>query len=93
MFLSLSIFLLIFPISSFISLLLQRKQFLTTLLFLEALALALLITALFSTLSSLYLALIILPLAACEARIGLALLVTIARQFGSDILRNLTTNK
>jgi len=84
---------LLFPFTAISSFLLQRKQFLLALLILEALALSLLLTALFSSLSSLFLALVILPIAACEARIGLALLVVIARHFGSDLLKNLTVRK
>nr|YP_009308163.1 NADH dehydrogenase subunit 4L [Phascolosoma pacificum]AOS53043.1 NADH dehydrogenase subunit 4L [Phascolosoma pacificum] len=93
MFFSFSLYLLIFPFTTISAFLLQRKQFLMTLLLLEALALALLINAFFSTLSTLFLALIILPMAGCEASLGLSLLVIMARQFGSDMLSNLTMNK
>nr|ARI47101.1 NADH dehydrogenase subunit 4L [Phascolosoma sp. MZK-2017] len=83
----------IFPLTALVSFLIQRKQFLMALLVLESLALALLMVAFFSSLSSLFMGLVILPMAACEASIGLALLVVMARQFGSDLLSNLTMNK
>nr|WOA00245.1 NADH dehydrogenase subunit 4L [Phascolosoma sp. f LL-2023] len=93
MFLSLPMFLTLFPMMGMITLLLQRKQFLMSLLALEILALALTLLALTNSTTMMYYMLIILPMAACEASIGLALLVNSTRQFGSDMLNNLTMSK
>nr|YP_009871087.1 NADH dehydrogenase subunit 4L [Siphonosoma cumanense]QKS32599.1 NADH dehydrogenase subunit 4L [Siphonosoma cumanense] len=93
MFFSMNLFTILFPISSTLSLLAHRRQFLMALLFLEALALSLATLASFSTYSNLFMILIILTFAACEASLGLALLVVMTRSFGSDLLLNLTNNK
>nr|QWC36315.1 NADH dehydrogenase subunit 4L [Phascolosoma scolops] len=93
MFFSTAFILSSFPMWALITLLLQRKQFLMALLALEVLALSLVMILLFSSMKSLFLLLLILPMAACEASVGLALLVSSTRHFGSDMLSNLTTSK
>nr|YP_009871074.1 NADH dehydrogenase subunit 4L [Phascolosoma similis]QKS32586.1 NADH dehydrogenase subunit 4L [Phascolosoma similis] len=93
MFFSLPVLLTLFPLMGLTTLLLQRKQFLMSLLALEILALALTLLALISSTAVMYYMLIILPMAACEASVGLALLVNSTRQFGSDMLSNLTMSK
>lgn len=75
----------------------QRTHFLTALLAIEA-ALLLLATAIpinqtLGHLPNTTLVILILTLAACEARLGLALLVLIVRAYGNDLIRSLATNK
>lgn len=80
---------------SFFLFLRQREHFLVALLLLELIAIffVLLIPLLgiFIGQSSLVLVLIILTLRACEARLGLAVLVYIIRLYGNDILRSIVT--
>nr|AWK60897.1 NADH dehydrogenase subunit 4L [Phascolosoma esculenta] len=93
MFFSMILLISLFPAWPLITLLLQRKQFLMALLALEVLALSLVMVLLFSSMKSLFFLLLMLPMAACEASVGLALLVSSTRHFGSDMLSNLTMSK
>lgn len=71
----------------------QRRQFLIVLLVLERLVLLFLIVVLFSSFGDLFVGFILLTIAACEARLGLALLVRLVRYFGRDNLKNITIRK
>ena len=93
MFFSINVISIIFPITALFSLINHRRQFLIALLYLEALALSLALLSILSIYSNLFIVLIILTFAACEASLGLALLVVMTRSFGSDLLINLTANK
>lgn len=75
----------------------QRTHFLTALLAIEAslllLATTIPINQILSHLPNTTLMILILTLAACEARLGLALLILIVRSYGNDLIRSLTPNK
>jgi NADH-ubiquinone oxidoreductase chain 4L len=94
---SLLFMLQIIPIIMLIAFMLQQSHLLITLLTLEGLILRLvLVIPIVLRINSQPLGVIrvlILTLGACEARLGLALLVILARSFGSDIVRNLSINK
>lgn len=95
--LSPSSFLFIATLTTLAAFLRQRTHFLTALLAIEA-ALLLLATAvpmnqIVRHLPNTTLLILILTIAACEARLGLALLVLIVRSYGNDLIRSLTANK
>jgi len=71
----------------------QRRQFLILLLVLESIALLFLGLILFSSFGELMMVFITLSMAACEASLGLSLLVCITRHFGTDRIGNLVINK
>lgn len=80
------------------ALILQRTHLLIALLCLEGIILTLvLLIPSFLYLSRinniLVFALIILTLGACEARVGLSILVNMSRSYGRDILKSVSTNK
>jgi NADH-ubiquinone oxidoreductase chain 4L len=79
------------------ALLSQQKHLLISLLCLEGIILSLvlyipcliyIINLILPTIS-----IILLTFGACEARLGLRIIVLISRSYGSDILKSLTTNK
>ena len=91
---------LIFPIlvsSSLITFILQRRHLLIALLALERTTLITIIFAatIYGAPSqfNIIIILVIITLAACEARLGLALIVIITRSYGSDTVKLLTINK
>lgn len=75
----------------------QRTHFLTALLAVEAalllLATSIPINQILSNIPNSTLIILILTLAACEASLGLRLLVLIVRSYGNDLIRSLTANK
>jgi len=71
----------------------QRRQFLMVLLVLERIALLFLGLILFSPFRELMVVFVTLSIAACEASLGLSLLVCITRHFGNDRIGNLVINK
>lgn len=83
--------------ASILGLIFNYGHLLISLLFLESfiLALVILIPTAIAALSanSLYLRVILLSLGACEASLGLALMVIMSRFRGSDILKNINSNK
>nr|AMA06958.1 NADH dehydrogenase subunit 4L [Sipunculus nudus] len=81
------------PFLTLLTLMLARKQLLMGLLALEASMLVL--TILLSSTSPMHTLSIItlLTMAACEASVGLAILVLMTRATGSDMLSNLSLNK
>lgn len=93
----LSLYQIIF-VFTFISFILQRTHLLISLLCLEGIILSLVLiipgaltySNIFS--ASIY-AVIILTIGACEARLGLSLIVKLSRASGSDILKSITLNK
>lgn len=84
-------------ISSLVGLLINNKHLLISLLFLERIILALVILVpivLVATSSqSIFIRIILLSIRACEASIGLALIVIMSRTSGSDILVRANSNK
>lgn len=78
-------------------LLIQYNHLLITLLALEGIMLSLVlyvpIIIIFSRVPLAFLSLIILTLGACEAALGLSLLVLIARSYGNDLIKSLSINK
>nr|QYK19532.1 NADH dehydrogenase subunit 4L [Neoamphitrite affinis] len=79
------------------SFILQRKHMLMALLCLEAIILSLVLMLIMNwsplpqNMTPLFI--ILLTLGACEASLGLALLVSMARSVGTDMLNLLTNNK
>lgn len=75
----------------------QRTHFLTALLAIEAalfiLAATIPINQIIHHLPNAILLILILTLAACEAALGLALLVLIVRSYGNDLIRSLSPTK
>jgi len=87
------VFLLII-LSALLAVFLQRNHFLITLLYFELIILSLTILVIISwSPSIIFFLIIILTLGACEARLGLALLVAITRNYGSDLLNVISINK
>nr|YP_009131431.1 NADH dehydrogenase subunit 4L [Escarpia spicata]AIL54791.1 NADH dehydrogenase subunit 4L [Escarpia spicata] len=91
---------LIFPIlvsSSLMSFILQRRHLLMALLALESTTLMTMIFAanIFGAPSqfNIIIILVIMTLAACEASLGLALMVIMTRSYGSDTIKLLSINK
>ena len=80
-----------------ITFLLQHKHFLISLFSLEGIILTLVaIIPLTLTVSNMPIAtisIIILTFGACEARLGLSLIVIMSRYYGRDIFKSLNTNK
>nr|YP_009131418.1 NADH dehydrogenase subunit 4L [Sclerolinum brattstromi]AIL54778.1 NADH dehydrogenase subunit 4L [Sclerolinum brattstromi] len=91
---------LIFPIlifSSFIAFVLQRRHLLMTLLILESITLMTMILAAVTfgapAQFNITVILVIMTMAACEASLGLALMVLMMRSYGSDMIKLLSINK
>nr|QZL13459.1 NADH dehydrogenase subunit 4L [Pherusa bengalensis] len=84
----------LFPIMTF---LLQKKHLLMMLLSLEGMILTLALTMATVMLSmnptSLFITLFLLALGACEAALGLSLLVIMSRSYGTDMVQSLSINK
>lgn len=84
-------------IIAILSLIIQRKHLLISLLCLERIILTLIPFLTFTIGSApqnnTFLFIILLTLGACEASLGLALLVSITRSFGRDLVNLLTINK
>ncbi|ESO00308.1 hypothetical protein HELRODRAFT_113318 [Helobdella robusta] len=85
------------PIIAITNLIIFKTHFLHILLCLEALTLRILLylsffITLFNTQVPL-LRVVILTLGACEARLGLTLLVIIVRLYGNDIIKNISLRK
>jgi len=80
-----------------LTLLIQRTHFLISLLCLEGIILrtVLFIPIIIYSISLILptIRIIILTFGACEASLGLSLLVKISRSYGSDIISSLSTNK
>ena len=91
--LSITLLILPLPILTLLTFTISRKHLLIALLSLEATILV--ITLLLACLSPLHILSIItlLTIAACEARVGLAIMVLITRTTGSDTLSTLNLNK
>lgn len=93
----LQFYLLLMIFASIITFLLQRKHLLISLLSLEVLVLTLSILVMLNLGQSPsyrpYLLFVLLTFGACEARLGLSLLVTMTRSFGSDTINLLTISK
>jgi NADH-ubiquinone oxidoreductase chain 4L len=93
----LPLFLYLIVLRTIITTILQRRHILITLLCLEATTLTLTITAIQyigDTIQiDIFFFIIILTIGATEARIGLALLISISRKSGSDIVKSLTIRK
>ena len=87
----------VIPIIIVASFVLRQSHLLISLLSLEGLILRIVLTLpLILSIGALKLAIlrvVILTLGACEARLGLALIVIMARNYGSDMVSNLSINK
>lgn len=85
---------ILFTLASFLR---QRTHLLTALLAIEAsiliLATIIPISQIIAALPNATILVVILTLAACEARLGLALLVLMVRSYGNDLIRSLSTSK
>ena len=86
--------LIIFPIISF---LIQKKHLLILLLSLEGVILSLVLILSIISFSlktiNLFTPIFLLAIGACEAALGLSLLVVITRFYGSDLINSLSINK
>lgn len=75
----------------------NKNHLLISLLALESLMLRLVIliptNILISNVQSLFFRIVLLSIGACEARLGLALIVIISRTYGSDIIKSLSLRK
>nr|UZH92102.1 NADH dehydrogenase subunit 4L [Sclerolinum annulatum]UZH92115.1 NADH dehydrogenase subunit 4L [Sclerolinum annulatum]UZH92128.1 NADH dehydrogenase subunit 4L [Sclerolinum annulatum] len=90
----------IFPaliLSSLTAFILQRRHLLMSLLMLES---TILMTMILATMTfgapsqfNIIVILVIMTLAACEASLGLALMVVMMRSYGSDMVKLLSMNK
>jgi NADH:ubiquinone oxidoreductase subunit K len=80
-----------------IGLIINRKHLLIALLYLEAIILSLVIAIplllVSVTSQSIFISIILLSVGACEASLGLAIMVIISRTYGSDLIRSTTINK
>nr|AVW86185.1 NADH dehydrogenase subunit 4L [Eulepethus nanhaiensis] len=88
------------PFSTFatiITLVIQRNHLLMALLSLEAMILTLTLLSISSTSfinqAELFFSMILLTFGACEASLGLACLVAMARSYGNDQINSLNINK
>lgn len=92
--LPLNIFIAVLIGAILVIIILQRNHLLIALLFLEMIILLLtLYTCTIFASANRFFLLIILTFGACEARIGLALLIAITRRYGSGIISLLIINK
>ena len=84
-------------LSAIIALIINKNHLLISLLSLEAFILRLVIlipiTLAASSSESIFTRIILLSIGACEARLGLALIVLISRTYGSDKIQSVTSNK
>lgn len=75
----------------------NKNHLLISLLALERLILRLVIlipvNIIISNVQSLFVRIVLLSIGACEARLGLALIVIISRTYGSDIIKSLSSRK
>nr|AAR13395.1 NADH dehydrogenase subunit 4L [Phoronis architecta] len=81
---------------SILTLVIQRMHFMMALLSLEAMMLGLFFLLgqlLYYSAMEIYLSFILLTFSACEACLGLALLVSLARMFGKDYLSIISLHK
>lgn len=85
------------PLIAMVALIIQQSHLLITLLTLERLILSIILliplTLTYSRINLNTLRVILLSFGACEASLGLRLLVTISRTMGTDLVSNLTINK
>nr|YP_010713431.1 NADH dehydrogenase subunit 4L [Mooreobdella quaternaria]WDA96106.1 NADH dehydrogenase subunit 4L [Mooreobdella quaternaria] len=88
---------LMIPLITMINLLLHNKYLLITLLSLEAITLATLIfimnTYMLANMNYPIVSILILTVGACEASLGLTLLVIMSRSYGNDLIKNLNASK
>nr|YP_010146834.1 NADH dehydrogenase subunit 4L [Yininemertes pratensis]QQP01063.1 NADH dehydrogenase subunit 4L [Yininemertes pratensis] len=80
-------------LSAYVGLFLERGHLLMVLLLLEAVMLGLFLFLLFGlgeSVSNLYLCLVLISFGACEAAVGLSLLVSLVRTHGNDFVSTLT---
>nr|AVW86160.1 NADH dehydrogenase subunit 4L [Panthalis oerstedi] len=84
-------------LATLLAMVMQRNQLLMALLTLEAMILAMTLLILtassFVNLNELFTSMVLLTFGACEASLGLACLVKMARTFGNDQVSSLSTTK
>nr|YP_010183543.1 NADH dehydrogenase subunit 4L [Drawida gisti]QVG61472.1 NADH dehydrogenase subunit 4L [Drawida gisti] len=97
MFNSLMIYIFLMPLVAMLNLILNQYHFLMALLSLECITLSLVLFIPISMnlvgATNLSLSILILTLGACEASLGLSLMVMMSRSCGTDMLKSLTMNK
>nr|QLY90143.1 NADH dehydrogenase subunit 4L [Erpobdella testacea] len=88
---------LMIPLITAMNLLLHHKYLLITLLSLEAITLGTLMfimnTYMMVSMNMPIVSILILTVGACEASLGLTLLVLMSRYYGSDLVKNLSLSK
>nr|QWT29501.1 NADH dehydrogenase subunit 4L [Erpobdella sp. JP-2021] len=88
---------LIIPLITIMNLLLHHKSLLLTLLSLEAITLGSLMllmnTMMLMNSNSPIISILMLTIGACEASLGLTLLVLMSRQYGNDLVMSLSLSK
>jgi NADH-ubiquinone oxidoreductase chain 4L len=90
------IFIYLIPMCSvlcIVALVIQRRHFLMGLLALEGVILGLALLRVVIYPVELYSVIIILTMGACEARLGLRVMVIISRSFGNDLFLSVNSNK
>ena len=84
-------------LTALIILIINKNHLLISLLALERLILRLVIlipvNILISNVQSLFIRIVLLSIGACEARLGLALIVIISRAYVSDLIKSLSSRK
>lgn len=94
---SYTIMLQICSMSAMVALILNKNHLLISLLALEAFILRLVIiiplTLSIASARAIFTSIILLSIGACEASLGLALIVLISRTYGSDKIQSITANK
>nr|BDQ44391.1 NADH dehydrogenase subunit 4L [Amynthas habereri] len=85
------------PILAMINMLFNQSHFLMTLLSLEGITLSLVLFVplmlMNCTAPNTSMSVILLTFGACEASLGLGLMVSMSRSYGNDMLKSLTTTK
>nr|NP_008246.1 NADH dehydrogenase subunit 4L [Lumbricus terrestris]Q34948.1 RecName: Full=NADH-ubiquinone oxidoreductase chain 4L; AltName: Full=NADH dehydrogenase subunit 4L [Lumbricus terrestris]AAC46872.1 NADH dehydrogenase subunit 4L [Lumbricus terrestris]prf//2122275J NADH dehydrogenase:SUBUNIT=4L [Lumbricus terrestris] len=85
------------PIVAVVNLISNQSHFLMTLLSLEGITLSLVLFVPISlsimSASNVSISVILLTFGACEASLGLSLMVLMSRSYGTDMLNSLTANK
>nr|YP_001315151.1 NADH dehydrogenase subunit 4L [Perionyx excavatus]ABQ01588.1 NADH dehydrogenase subunit 4L [Perionyx excavatus] len=85
------------PIMAMMNMLLNQTHFLMTLLSLEGITLSLVLfiplILMNAQAPNAAMAVILLTFGACEASLGLSLMVTMSRSYGNDMLKSLTSTK
>nr|QGZ10006.1 NADH dehydrogenase subunit 4L [Eisenia nordenskioldi nordenskioldi] len=97
MYTSIMVLVFLLPLAAMLNLISNQSHFLMTLLSLEGITLSLVLYVPISmsamNASNSSVSVMLLTFGACEASLGLSLMVLMSRSFGSDMLKSLTMNK